>query len=155
MFEAWDYNMTAEDTVSSLYMRWFWENKNSVFAYITKGERLSYGYHWVDFNSRFIKAVYEDGEDSIYQEICRGYDESYTGKNPCAYNQAKSLVSMYNLQVSKISPNEADWTWSKIASNEYINLPWSKIPGPLKWFFHRSVPAEGGNGTVSMTKVRD
>lgn len=42
-----------------------------------------------------------------------------------------------------------------MATNEYISLPWSKIPGPLKWFFHRSVPAEGNAGTVSMTKVRD
>ena len=40
-------------------------------------------------------------------------------------------------------------------TNEYMNLPWSKIPGPTKWFFHRSAPAEGSASTVSMSKIRD
>ena len=40
-------------------------------------------------------------------------------------------------------------------TNEYNNLPWSKIPGPVRWFFHRSAPAEGNAGTVSMSKIRE
>ena len=40
-------------------------------------------------------------------------------------------------------------------TNEYVNLPWSKIPGPINWFFHRSVPAEGNASTVSVSKIRE
>ena len=41
-----------------------------------------------------------------------------------------------------------------MVTNEYTNLPWSKIPG-LSWIFDRSVKAVGSMTTLNFTKIGD
>jgi hypothetical protein len=46
-----------------------------------------------------------------------------------------------------------DWSWEANHVNEYMNLPWSKVP-VLSQFWHRDVPCAGNGNTVNLSKFK-
>ena len=86
----------------------------------------------------------------MYNKLCdNGYAE-YDGELSCAYNIARALVETKKHLEKTVSKNPSDWKWKYFHQLDYTNSPWSLTP--LKFMYHRKVPAMGNSGTVNVAK---
>ena len=148
--------MSKDSIGASVYSYWQIFMYKSMFRnYIPEGEqnfvgKLTNGYVFTDFFRIMMVKLRENLVSAKYNKFCdNGYHE-YTGELSCAYNIARSLVETKKHLERNVSKNTKDWAWKNFHSLEYANSPWSL--SPLKFLFHRKVPAAGNNGTVNVAK---
>jgi len=137
-------------------MYWNVEFKKSLFKKILPDEDdnlrvdLSNGFYFKDFEQILYAAIDNDPAHPKYSQICEGAFD-YKGSNPCAYNIAKAFAMSQDWLSKNLGANKSSWKWGTVHHNEYPALPWSMTP--LKFLFHRSVPADGNASTINVSKA--
>ena len=156
ILEEWKNDMCEECIGATIFAYWQITMYKSMFKnYIPQNDPdfaavLTDGYVFTDFFRRMITVLKDDPYSEKYNKLCDNGFAEYRGDIACAYNIARSLIEVKNYLEHNASKNPSDWVWKNFHTLEYTNSPWSL--SPLKFLFHRKVPAAGNNATVNVAK---
>ena len=63
---------------------------------------------------------------------------------------ARAFSDLKDFLEAHVSASSENWIWRNVHYNAYTNIPFSRTP--LKFIFHRNVPADGSGNTVHSSK---
>ena len=151
LLKGWNFEARKEWVQPTVFNSWEKFFRKKLFTDINAPEEEKKYFRLrafaIDFISRNLRAWAEGNYSTSDLNLCHNKQE-YTGNQSCMYAVLKAFEECYNWLKETLGTSESHWEWGKLHTLEHQHTPFTYTP--LKYFFHRSRPADGTWRTLQM-----
>jgi len=152
LMRNWNATFEKESRPALIYSVWELLYLNKLmpkFTHLDPHERLQFlaGYFSEQFQFAQWRSWIQNETHINDPLLCQ--DENNTYPEPaCIYHLVQALAETPKYIEKEIGVDRNQWKWGTLHQAEFPHLPFSMVPG-LKWFYHRSIPADGNRRTLN------